>query len=418
MTQGFYSGVSGIKTHSTGIDMVTDNLANISTTGFRGYNYEFASLFEKNIAAVGKNALDSTVGVGSRVQATTMMQQTGPLLLTDRNTDLAISGDGWFGVQGQSHPIYTRDGSFSFDANDDLVTTDGLHVLGTMGKNISADNVLTTKIDELKLTQSNAQEKLRFPKTLTYPTEPTTEVSFFSNIGVAAEIQTISSNVIDPKGARNNLRLEFTKNPEQTPPGTQWSVKATTQTLDGATIYDTQMGTLFFDEVGALTSSTLSGIDNNGAPVNINLGAGYNGIISIDAPMGSGSSKSNGIIAGELTGYTINQNAEVIATFSNGQQSSVGKVAVFHFQNDQGLDRLSGTHFQESSNSGRAFFHTNAAGEYVNGSTVMNSKLESSNYEMASGLTELIILQRAFDANSKSITTADQMIQKALQMRK
>ncbi|MDD2906190.1 MAG: flagellar hook-basal body complex protein [Sulfurimonas sp.] len=416
MTQAFYSGISGIRTNSTGIDVVTDNIANISTTGYRGYDLEFTSLFEEKIASIGKKALDSSVGVGSRVQTTSMMQKTGSLLLTDRSTDLAINGEGWFAIQGLNEPVYTRDGTFSFDANDDLVSLEGYHVLGTMGNNISADNVLTAKIDTLQLAGVNAQEKLRFPSTLTYPTEPSTEAKFFANVGVNPQVQTVGANVIDPQGNRNNLRLEFTKDPTQTLPGSQWNVTATTQSLDGTTIYDTQTGRVIFDDAGALVSHTLSSIDNNGAPVRINLGSGYDGVVSIDVPLLSGSSSADGIVKGDLMGYAINQNAEVIATFTNGQQSSVGKVAVFHFQNDQGLERLSGTHFQESSNSGRPILYTDAAGNNINGSTVMNFKLESSNYEMSQGLTELIILQRAFDANSKSITTADQMIQKALQM--
>ncbi|MBU1927568.1 flagellar hook-basal body complex protein [bacterium] len=418
MTQAFYSGISGIRTNSTGINVVTDNLANISTTGFKGYGLEFTSLFEEKIASIGKNALDSSVGVGSRVQATPMMQKTGSLILADRSTDLAIDGEGWFGVQGASKPIYTRDGTFSFDANDDLVTLEGLHVLGTMAGNISANGILTAKVDETKLGNVNSQEKLRFPSSLTYPVEPTTEAAFIGNVGVNSEAITMGASVIDSQSNRNQLKLEFTKNPVQTPPGTQWSVTATTQSLDGTTVYDTKTGSLAFNESGALVSNTLTSINNNGTPISISLGSGYTGVVSFDTPIVSSSSSANGTLAGDLVGYTINQNADVIATFTNGKQSSVGKVAIFHFQNDQGLERLNGTRFQESSNSGRPIFYTDANGENINGSQVMNFKLESSNYEMSMGLTELIILQRAFDANSKSITTADQMIQKALNMHK
>jgi flagellar hook protein FlgE len=345
-----------------------------------------------------------------------MMQKTGSLLLADRSTDLAIDGEGWFGVQGANKPIYTRDGTFSFDANSDLVTLEGLYVLGTMTGNISADDVLTAKVDETKLGTISGQEKLRFPNTLTFPVVPTTEASFIGNVGVKSEAITMGASVIDAQSNRNQLRLEFTKDALQTPPGTQWSVTATTQSLDGSTVYDTKTGHVAFDATGALVSNTLTSINNNGTPVSISLGSGYAGVVSFDVPIVSASSSANGTIAGDLLGYTINQNAEVIASFSNGEQSSVGKIAIFHFQNDQGLERLNGTRFQESTNSGRALFYTDANGNNINGSNVMNYKLETSNYEMSAGLTQLIILQRAFDANSKSITTADQMIQKALNM--
>jgi flagellar hook protein FlgE len=97
-------------------------------------------------------------------------------------------------------------------------------------------------------------------------------------------------------------------------------------------------------------------------------------------------------------------------------QSSVGKIALFHFQNDQGLERISGSRFQESSNSGTPIFFTDGSGQNIIGADVVNFKLEGSNYGMTGGLTELIVYQRAYDANSKSITTADEMMQKALNM--
>ncbi|MEN8302500.1 MAG: flagellar hook-basal body complex protein [Campylobacterota bacterium] len=416
MTQAFYSGISGLKTYSAGIDVISDNLANTNTIGYRGYNVEFASMFEESLSTANAGIIDSTIGVGSRVQTTSMIQTNGSLLLSDNSTDLAVDGDGWFGVQGNDDPVYTRDGSFTFDANSDLVTTDGYHVLGTMGNNISADDVLTSTLSEIVLGDVNAQEKLRFPKSLTYPAEPTTTAKFLANVGTDPEVRTVGASVVDSQSNKNHLRLEFTKDPVQNPPGSQWSVVATTQSLDGTTIYDTQTGSVEFDAAGALVSHTLSTIDNNGSPVTMDLGSGYDGIVSINIPVVPGSSIANGTIGGDLQGYAINQNAEVIATFTNGMQSSVGKIALYHFQNDQGLERVSGSRFQESSNSGEPIFFTDETGQNIIGAKVVNFKLEGSNYGMTSGLTELIVYQRAYDANSKSITTADEMMQKALNM--
>ena len=416
MIQAFYTGISGLKTYSAGIDVVSDNLANTNTVGYRGYNVEFASMFENSVASANAGIIDSSIGVGSKVQATSMIQTNGSLLLSDKNTDIAIDGDGWFGVQGESSPVYTRDGSFTFDANDDLVTADGFHVLGTMGNNISDNDVLTSQLNEIILSDVSSQEKLRFPKSLAYPPEPTTTAKFLANVGVDEGAVAVGATVIDSDSNKNHLRLEFTKDPVQNPPGSQWSVVATTQSLDGNTIYDTQTGSVEFDEAGALVTHTLTTIDNNGTPVSMNLGSGYDGIVSISVPVVPGSSIADGTIGGELTGYAVNANAEVIATFTNGQQSSVGKIAIFHFQNDQGLERLNGSRFQESSNSGEPIFFTDENGQNIIGAEVVNFKLEGSNYGMTGGLTELIVYQRAYDANSKSITTADEMMQKALSM--
>ncbi len=415
MIQAFYSGISGVKTHSTGIDVVSDNLANTNTVGYRGYDVEFKSLFENMQNSSTNSVIDSTVGVGSQVQATAMIQGNGSLALSERSTDLAIDGDGWFGIQREGKPVYTRDGAFTFDANDNLVSVDGYHVLGTMGGNING-KTLTSTLNEVALGDVDKQEKLRFPKYLNYPPEPTTKASFSANLGVDPEVRTISAAVIDPKGIKNELKLEFTKDPVQNPPGSQWNVRATTQTLYGETIYDTKNGRVEFDSSGGLISNTLSSIDNNGASVAMDLGSDFSGIIAISVPVVSGSTNSDGTIGGELMGYDINKNGEVVATFTNGKQSSVGKIAVYHFQNNQGLERLSGTRFQESSNSGKALFFQDKSGKNIIGTNISNFVLEGSNYKMEVGLTQLIILQRGFDANSKSITTADEMMQKALSM--
>ncbi len=108
----------------------------------------------------------------------------------------------------------------------------------------------------------------------------------------------------------------------------------------------------------------------------------------------------------------------IIADFSNGRQSAIGRVAVYHFQNDQGLNREGGTYYQQSSDSGKPLFWTDADGNTITGATVRSGTLEASNVRMEVGLTDMIILQRAYQANAKTITTVDEMIQKALQMRR
>ncbi|MBU1658175.1 flagellar hook-basal body complex protein [bacterium] len=416
MSQAFYTGISGIKSNQIAIDALSDNLANLSTIGYRGYSTEFSSLFENMLSGSNFSSVDSSIGIGSKLQATVMSQQNGSLILAEKNTDLAIDGDGWFGIQGGGETLYTRAGNFTFDVNSDLVTADGgYYVLGTMGKNINGE-VLTKKLDSVALGDIATQETLRFPKTLSYPAEPTTKASFYANLGVADEVRVVSASVVDPQSNKNQLKLTFTKATPQNTLGTLWDVVATTQSLDGTIIYDTQSGMVDFDARGALLSTTLTSINNNGASVAINLGTEFSGIISMDTLVTSGSSSANGTIGGELMGYEINRDAEVIATFTNGMQSSVGKIALFHFQNNQGLERISGSRFMESSNSGKPLFFKDENGQNILGANVSNFKLENSNVRIEVGLTELIILQRAFDANSKSISTSDQMMQKALNM--
>lgn len=429
MIQAFYTGINGIKAHQTAIDVISDNLANTSTIGFRSYNTEFASMFENAINTT--SASNDGVGVGVQLSTASMNENKGVFQLSDRSTDLAIIGDGWFGVQGEGKPIYTRDGSFTFDKNRDLVTNDGYYVLGTMGNNIS-NGILTEQLAEVSLGGVSTQQKLRFPDDLTFPVQPTTEAKFYGNLSLENEARVISVKAIDSQSNKNSIRLEFSKVDPQVSSGSQWNVVATAQSssvhseYDVATgittsvpdeIYDTQYGVVEFDGTGMLTSNTLATINNNGTVVNLNLGSGFDGLIAVNNSF-SGSSSANGLEAGDLLGYDINKNAEVIATFSNGMQSSVGTIAVYHFQNDRGLDRMNGSRFSESTNSGKPLFFKDENGKNVIGTDITNFKLEGSNVRTDVGLTDIIIMQRAYDANSKSIKTADEMLQKALNMHK
>ena len=414
MNQAFYTGLSGIKSNQYAIDVVSDNMANVSTTGFRGSEYEFASLYEDAIHT-SHSITSSSVGIGTRVQATALKEAQGTLELSDRSTDIAILGDGWFGIQGADDPVYTRDGAFTFDANDDLVSLDGFYVLGTIGDNIT-DEILTKKVDSVALGDVATQEKLRFPKFLQYPSVPSTEAKYVGNLGEIGEVRTMSAGVIDPFSTKNTIQLTFKASDPQVQPGIQWDVVAIAKSIDGETIYDSKTGKVEFDETGALVTNTLTSINNNGAEVSIDLGTNFSGLVSITNSGVHASSSADGSIGGDLVGYTINKNAEVIATFTNGEQSSVGKIAVYHFQNDQGLARINGSKFQETSNSGRPLFYKNADGENILGTDVENFRLEGSNIDLTYGITELIILQRSYDANSKSITTSDEMMQKALSM--
>ncbi len=415
MIQAFYSGVSGIKSTQTSIDVTSDNIANVNTVGYREYSVEFSSLFEETATSTNDNSIiNSSVGLGSRVQATSMSQANGTLSITERSSDLAILGDGWFGVSGEE-VMFTRAGDFTFDSESNLVTTGGAHVLGTMGNNI-VDGVLTETLTEIPLGNVNNQEALNFPTSLVYPVEPTSNVSFYANLGSDDSVTTIGSSVIDGQSNINNIEVEFSKSETQVAPGSQWEVVATSKSLDGETVFDTQTGVLNFDESGGLLSSTLGAINNNGSMVNIDFGIGFNGIMATSAEKTSGSSMSDGTISGDLVGYDVNTYGDVVATFDNGMQSSVGKIAVYHFQNDQGLNRVGASSFTQSSDSGEPLFFQDANGNNIIGTEMANYRLENSNVKMEVALTELIILQRSFDSSSKIITTADEMLKKAIDM--
>ncbi len=414
MNQAFYTGLSGMKTYQYSLDVTSNNLANINTVGFRADSTEFSTLFEGALHTAQASSSNS-VGVGSQVQATAMTQTYGSFMQTDSATDLAIAGDGWFGVTSGAGDMYTRAGAFTFDSDRNLVSYDGMYLLGTMGSNING-NIMTEITDTTPMGAPSSQSKMTLPENLHVNAEPTSYINFSGNLTSSETVIHQSSTVISPNGEENFLLLEYTKSAQQPQEGIVWDIVATLKSKDGETVYDTQKGSARFDSRGAIERFTLPTFNNDGVPLNINLGMAFSGVTSIDNVEVSYASEHDGRAAGDLVGYSINTNGEVIASFDNGVSSSVGRVAIFHFGNDQGLERVSGTHFQASANSGDPIFYTDEAGEYVLGADLKSFTLENSNLQYENGLTELIILQRALDANAKSITTGDELIQKALDM--
>lgn len=418
MIQSIYAGVSGLQSFQTGIDVLANNIANVNTVGFRGSNTEFANLFEQSFASGSVGSSTRQVGIGTRVSTTALNLQTGSYLNTDNNADLAIMGnDGWFGLSGPDNAqFFTRAGNFHFDpfttgsgTDVRLVSEEGYFVTGALGNN-TAGGVITTVLDSLDLGDVTSQGPLIFPQNLTYPVQPSTQADFFGNLGVDPITQVLSATVISPNSERNNLRLVFNQTTPQPATGTSWDVVATTQSADGSVVYDTQNGVVTFDQAGNLLSSTLSTIDNDGASVAINLGTGLSGVLSNSGPTVAGAATVDGNLGGDLLEYTVNRRGEIISTFTNGLQSVVGRVAIYHFQNDQGLEAISGNRFRVSDNSGKPIFYTEENGE------ILSSTLENSNVRLETALTELIIMQRSYDATAKTISTSDQMLQKALNM--
>ncbi len=442
MTQGYYAGISGLQSNQYGLDVISDNLANISTTAYKSSTAEFSDIFSQ-VISTGNTPTSNDIGLGSQLQATSFQFQQGAFIPSDRVTDLALEGNGWFGTLSNKQHAFTRDGTFSFDtyqkvsgdinsSTDRLVTADGKYVTGTMLTNFAynaafdygdkATNgavgayVLSTPTNDVTLGAAGSQGTLEFPTRLAYPVEPTTQTNFFGNLGTTNDTRTISSDVISAKNEINRLKLTFTKSVTQPATGIAWDIVATVTSNNGSIVYDTQNGQAVFGTSGNLSSFTIPSVNNDGTPVAVNLGNNYSGVISIDSVGVSGSSSSNGLSGGTLTKYGINSNGIIIADFSNGRQSAIGRVAVYHFQNDQGLNRDGGTYYSESADSGKPLFWTDAAGNSITGATVRSGSLEASNARVDVGLTDMIVTQRAYRANANTITTVDEMIQKALQM--
>ncbi len=317
--------------------------------------------------------------------------------------------------------------------------------------------------DDTPLGDINTLGKINLPDVLYIPPIPTKNIKFGANLNMAVQSkidpqtdQEIASSsdhfsvsLFNPDGSKNILDMTFTKQFPEIQDGSIWKtefkiVKDVGEQQSGAdydpnqyltyphdnTLYqivDSAVGSLRFDGSGALVEANTPTLSNEGVPITLNLGtpvgvsginSGYDGVTAIKS-LGRETKfvDNDGKPEGVLVEYSISEDGNIVANFSNGISSSVAKIALFHFQNDGGLEKRSENMYIESANSGKAFFY-NVDGKNINGTKIVSGKLETSNVRLNVALTELIVIQKAFDANAKSITTSDQMIQKAIEMKK
>ena len=339
----------------------------------------------------------------------------------------------------------------------------------SFGQKYAKDGVENVDIFTLDTTEDtplgdvNSQTKINLPTLLYIPPTPTKNLKFGANLNIGVQSQTdpltgqevaessdhFTASLFNPDGSKNILDMTFTKQFPELQEGSLWNaefkiVKDVGQQQTGVnydpnqyltyphdnTLYqivDNAVGSLRFDGSGALTQANIPALSNEGIPITLNLGtpigtdapnSGYDGMTAVKG-LGRETKfvNNDGKPEGVLEGYVIREDGNIVANFTNGDSASVAKIAIFHFPNEGGLQKINSNMYVESSNSGKAFFYNNGD-ENVNGDKILTSKLEASNVQLNTALTELIIMQKAFDANAKSITTSDQMIQKAINMKR
>lgn len=229
MNTSFYNGISGVKAHQFGIDVIADNISNISTTGFIGKTPEFSTQFSTALTDAYFDATLNDKGVGSRAQANALnTYEQGVFKPTDRAFDMAIDGQGWFGIQGVGGEVfYTRVGAFSVDRDGNMVDEGGNYLMGTLGGNITPTTLSADKLAEFgksyKLDKStenpspfainplgdialgavNVQSVINLPDILYYPPEPTTFVNYQANLNPQITTQTNTTNIT----AANNISI-------------------------------------------------------------------------------------------------------------------------------------------------------------------------------------------------------------------
>lgn len=392
MLRSLFSGISGLRSHQTMLDVTGNNIANVNTTGFKSSQTQFQDTLSQVLqnAGAGQGGTGGTnpaqVGLGVRVAGITTSFAQGSTQLTGRSTDMMIQGDGFFVVRRGAESFYTRSGAFDFDGSGRMVLPgEGAIVQGWA----AVDGVVDTNGPLVDLT---------IPAGALIPASATTSSRFTGNLDAAAEDGTTLRRVVtvyDRLGTPRELELAFTKS------AAGWSVAAS----DGAaTVGSTP---LTFDAGGNLTAPT--SLTVGGVAVDISSLTGFAGIESVKAD------GQDGRAAGTLQSFSVGADGSITGVFSNGEKQVLGRVATASFTNPAGLAKTGGSMFATTANSGDP--EVGAAGTGGRGSLAAGA-LEMSNVDLSSEFTNLIVAQRGFQASSRIITTSDEVLQELVNLKR
>lgn len=405
MLRSMFTGISGLRTHQQMMDVTGNNIANVNTTGFKSSTAVFQDALSQTLKAAGapQNGQGGTnpaqVGLGVQLSSISTNFGQGSAQVTGRSTDLMINGDGFFVVDNGGEQMYTRAGAFSFDSEGKLVNPSGAVVQGWGAVDGAVDT--NSPIGNITLPIGTLLD----PKA-------TDAASFGGNLpGDMTSTTPITTSITtyDEKGNEVVLSAKFTK-----VTSTNWTVAIS----DGTT---TQNATIDFGATGGTPNVTAGGVagkiavklDRPGAGTDVTVDlskltsfAGQNTL----APL-----TQNGSAIGSLTSFSISGGGELIGVFSNGMKSTLGQLAMASFSNPTGLEKSGESMYRGSVNSGEAAL--GVAGSGGRGQ-LQGGSLEMSNVDLGQEFTNLIIAQRGFQANSKVISTSDELLQELVNLKR
>jgi flagellar hook protein FlgE len=398
MLRSLFSGISGLRAHQQMMDVTGNNIANVNTTGYKSSQTVFQDTLSQMVNAAGapQNQAGGTnpaqVGLGVRLASISANFGQGAAQTTGKSSDMMIQGDGFFVVKSGGEALYTRAGSFTFDANGSLTTPNGQIVQGWSADGTGNVNTAGAPGDiKLPIGISLApEETTRFTLTgnLSFEAPPNTAVAPARTPG---SFKVIPIPVIDQNGASDVLEVTLTK----TGPN-QWA--ATTPAGNPP------VPITFTNGKPNTNAITIDGYD-----VDITDVTYYSG--NTEARV----SASDGSAAGILSSYTVSNTGQIVGVFSNGLKQTLGQLALANFNNVNGLEKIGDSMFRSTVNSGLA--QVGAAGSAGLG-LITSGALEMSNVDLAQEFTNLVIAQRGFQANSRIITTSDEILQELVNLKR
>lgn len=420
----FQIALSGLDAASTSLEVTSNNIANARTNGFKEARAEFGDVFASSIS----DAASTAPGRGVRVNRIAQQFFQGTVDFTSRNLDLAINGDGFFVLQGDDGGIeYTRAGAYSAD-RDGFIVNHKLQKLQIYpALTVAGVTSFTTGVlQDLQLPLSNSAPNAtdNLTAAMNLDAAALQPVGTFdptvNNPPLATEYNySTSSTVYDSLGDSHTLSMYFVKL-DADPVGppvvgdNTWDVHTL---IDGIDV--TPAGTanqLIFDSVGNLqsingaagqTSMILDPVTFGGAnPITVQYD--FTDMTQYGGDFAVSNITQDGFATGRLSGLDIDAEGVVFARYTNGQATALGKVALARFNSPQNLNKVGDTNWAESFASGQGLL-----GEATTSSfgSIQSGALEASNVDLAEQLVNLITSQRAFQANSKVVTSVDQILQ-------
>jgi flagellar hook protein FlgE len=418
----FSAGLSGLSANSTYLSVIGNNLANINTVGYKASQVSFADLVSQTVGSTSENP--TQIGLGVVTGSISPVFTQGNIENASEPTNVAIQGQGFFIVadpHNAANTAFTRAGTFSFDANGALVTPDGWAVQGYTAKNPTTGAIVTT----------GQPGNIVVPPGVLQAPVATSSITAQINLNTNAAIDpanpeyTQSVQVYDTKGTAHVLTMVFNKTS-----ATGWTVNVTAPNLDvngvaGAPVNMVGPVTLTFNAAGQLTAPTTdiaiptqtwaNGATTPAINWDIIPPTGSPTITSYDSPSAAPSITQNGSAAGQIDNITVNSAGEIIASFGAGQTITVGQIAMANFNNPKGLQKLGSNRYGQTQSAGVANIGVASTGGR---GSITGNALESSNVDMAQEFTRMILAQRGYQANARSITTADEVLVETLNLKR
>jgi flagellar hook protein FlgE len=407
-----FSAISGLRGHQIMMDVIGNNIANVNTVGFKSGRVNFQDILSQTLhgATAPQGGLGSInpaqIGLGMTVAGIDVLQTQGNLQSTGKTTDMAIQGDGFFVESDGAGTYYTRDGAFDIALDGSLANpASGMKVQGWQADAAGKIDI-TQPISNLVIPIGQRTTALA-----------TSNVTLSGNLDAGAAVGTsvpTTMTVVDSLGIAHSVKVTFTKTAAN-----QWDWAATKDAADaGITITPAagvNQGTLTYSSGGVFSASTgtLSFAFPDGATSTtpaISL-AQMTQFSGTSQPSG----QTDGFTSGTLVTFAVGNAGELSGVYSNGQTQVLGQIALANFLNSAGLLRAGQNNFAATSASGAANIGTAATGGR---GSVTTGALEMSNVDLATQFTGMITAERGFQANSRVITTSDEMLQELVNLKR